>query len=156
MPEKFYSFKANPEEMSFATLLIHIANSNRFRFAQVAEAKTPPPAAPKEWNKAVIVDWVRASFNYCIETPDPAGHVRPHRPSPRSSRSLHARQQREASGLSAVVPATNHNRFWARRPIGRDFVPYFQYVGEPKLGRCPTRSTIYRRSSAANDSELLV
>jgi len=68
MPEKFYSFKANPEEMTFATLLIHIANSNRFRFAQVAEAKTPPPAAPKEWNKAVIVDWVRASFDYCIET----------------------------------------------------------------------------------------
>jgi uncharacterized damage-inducible protein DinB len=68
MPEKFYAFKPNPEEMNFATLMIHIANSNRFRFAQVSEAKTAAPAQPKEWNKAAIIDWLRASFDYCIET----------------------------------------------------------------------------------------
>ncbi len=66
MPEKFYSFKPNPEEMNFAALMIHIANSNRLRFAQVAEDKLPAPPAPKQWNKDLIVDWLRASFDYSI------------------------------------------------------------------------------------------
>jgi len=66
MPEKFYRFKPNPAEMNFASLMVHIADSNRFRFAQISEDKTAAPAMPKEVNKAVIVDRLRDSFDYCI------------------------------------------------------------------------------------------
>ncbi len=47
MPEKFYRFKPNPAEMNFATLMVHIADSNRFRFAQVSEDKTACAADPQ-------------------------------------------------------------------------------------------------------------
>src|SRR5260370_24108117 len=66
MPEEFYGYKANPAEMSFAGLMVHIANSNQFRFAQISEDKTPAPAAPKQWTKATIIDRLRESFDYCI------------------------------------------------------------------------------------------
>ncbi len=66
MPEKFYAFKPNPAEMHFAALMVHIADSNHFRFAQVSEDKTPEPPMPKEWSKAVIIDRLRDSFDYCI------------------------------------------------------------------------------------------
>jgi uncharacterized damage-inducible protein DinB len=66
MPEKLYGFKPNPEEMNFGSLMVHIGDSNRFRFAQVAEDKTPAPAMPKEVTKASIIDRLRDSFDYCI------------------------------------------------------------------------------------------
>ena len=66
MPEEFYGFKANAAEMSFAGLMVHIAGSNQFRFAQISEDKTPTPASPKQWTKATIVDRLRESFDYCI------------------------------------------------------------------------------------------
>ena len=66
MPEEFYGYKANPAEMSFAGLMVHIANSNQFRFAQISEDKTPAPAVPKQWSKATIIDRLRESFDYCI------------------------------------------------------------------------------------------
>jgi uncharacterized damage-inducible protein DinB len=66
MPEKFYSFKPNPEEMNFGSLMIHIADSNRFRFAQVSEDKTPGPPAPKNFDKAAIIERLGESFDYCI------------------------------------------------------------------------------------------
>jgi uncharacterized damage-inducible protein DinB len=66
MPEKFYSFKPNPAEMNFGSLMVHIADSNRLRFAQVSEDTTPAPPAPQAWNKAAIVDRLRESFDYCI------------------------------------------------------------------------------------------
>jgi uncharacterized damage-inducible protein DinB len=67
MPENFYTFKPNPAEMNFAGLMVHIADSNRFRFAQIAGDKTPAPPAPKQWNKEAIIERMRASFDYCIE-----------------------------------------------------------------------------------------
>jgi len=67
MHEKFYKFKPNPQEMNFATLMVHIADSNRFRFAQIAGDKSPAPAAPKEWNKEAIVARLGDSFDYCIQ-----------------------------------------------------------------------------------------
>ena len=66
MPERLYSFKPNPEEMNFAALMIHIANSNRFRFTQVTEDKMPAPPAPKQWNKELIIEWLGGSFDYSI------------------------------------------------------------------------------------------
>src|ERR1041385_1375392 len=53
MPEEFYKFKPNPEEMSFGALMVHIADSNRFRFAQISEDKSPFPPSPKQWTKAM-------------------------------------------------------------------------------------------------------
>jgi len=66
MPEKFYSFKPNPAEMNFGSLMVHIADSNRFRFAQVSEDKTPAPPAPKNFDKAAIIERLGESFDYCI------------------------------------------------------------------------------------------
>jgi uncharacterized damage-inducible protein DinB len=65
MPEEFYGYKVNAEEMSFAGLMVHIAGTNRFRFAQISEDKSPAPAAP-ELTKVAIIDSMRESFDYCI------------------------------------------------------------------------------------------
>src|SRR5260370_38193870 len=66
MPEEFYGYKANAAEMSFAGLMVHIANSNQFRFAQISEDKTPAPAAPQQWSKPTLIDRLRESFDYGI------------------------------------------------------------------------------------------
>jgi uncharacterized damage-inducible protein DinB len=67
MPEKFYAFKPNPAEMNFASLMVHIAGSNRFRFAQISEDKSPAPPAPNKVNKETIIAALRESFDYCIQ-----------------------------------------------------------------------------------------
>ena len=40
MPEEHYTFKASPEEMMFAVLMIHIAGSTVFRFEQLTGIKS--------------------------------------------------------------------------------------------------------------------
>ncbi len=67
MPEELYKYKANPAEMNFAALMIHIADSNYFRFAQIAGDKTTGLPKPEHWSKAAIVDRLAASFDYCLE-----------------------------------------------------------------------------------------
>ena len=65
MPERLYGFKPNPEEMSFGGLMVHIAESNIFRFAQVSGEKPPPFEPPVQWTKTMIIDRLRDSFDYC-------------------------------------------------------------------------------------------
>jgi uncharacterized damage-inducible protein DinB len=70
MPAEFYSFKPNPEEMTFAEQMIHIAASNVFRFHEISGI-TPPfpfdldkPPAP---NKESVLKFLDQSFDYVID-----------------------------------------------------------------------------------------
>ncbi|HLJ48276.1 MAG TPA: DinB family protein [Bryobacteraceae bacterium] len=69
MPADQYGFKVADGEMSFAALMIHIASSQSFRFAQVAGVPNPlevPKELPKGQAKAIAMDLLRKSFDYCI------------------------------------------------------------------------------------------
>lgn len=69
MPEAKYGFKATEAEMSFAALIVHIAASQTFRFAQVSGTKPPPQlAAPLtgKVSKDQIVGLLSDSFDYVI------------------------------------------------------------------------------------------
>jgi uncharacterized damage-inducible protein DinB len=68
MPEDLYKYKPNPEVMSFGALMVHIAQSNHFRFAQVAGDDKARLVNQKLWTKATILDALRQSFDYCIAT----------------------------------------------------------------------------------------
>jgi uncharacterized damage-inducible protein DinB len=70
MPAESYTFKPNPEEMTFGEQMIHIAVGNVFRFNQITGIKTPfpidlehPPASDKQ-NVLKILD---QSFDYVID-----------------------------------------------------------------------------------------
>jgi uncharacterized damage-inducible protein DinB len=70
MPAEFYSFKPNPEEMTFGEQMIHVALSNVFRFNEITGIKTPfpldlnnPPAADKE----TVLKVLGQSFDYVID-----------------------------------------------------------------------------------------
>jgi hypothetical protein len=56
MPVEKYGFKTSDEEMTFAALMIHIATSNAFRFAQISGKPNPvhvPGTIPKEQAKEI-------------------------------------------------------------------------------------------------------
>lgn len=69
MPAELYSFKPNPEEMTFGEQINHIALANAFRFNQITGVKTPfaldlknPPAA----DKATALKTLEQSFDYVL------------------------------------------------------------------------------------------
>jgi len=41
MPPELYSFKPNPEEMTFGEQIVHIAGANVFRFHEITGVKPP-------------------------------------------------------------------------------------------------------------------
>ncbi len=70
MPAEFYSFKPNPEEMTFGEQMIHIAGSNVFRFNQITGIKPPfpfDPAKPPASDKQSVLKLLDQSFDYVIE-----------------------------------------------------------------------------------------
>ena len=69
MPADKYGFKATEAEMSFGALMVHIAGSQSFRFAQVSGTKPPPQlAAPTtgKVSKDQILGMLADSFDYVI------------------------------------------------------------------------------------------
>ncbi len=69
MPAEYYSFKPNPEEMSFGEQMVHIANANAYRFNEITGIKTPfemqfknPPT-----DKDTVMKLLEQSFDYVIE-----------------------------------------------------------------------------------------
>ena len=69
MPVEKYGFKVSEEEMSFAALMIHIATSNAFRFAQIAGKPMPlaiPESIPKVEAKNIVKKLLADSFDYCM------------------------------------------------------------------------------------------
>ena len=70
MPSEFYSFKPNPEEMSFGEQMIHIAGANVFRFNQITGIKPPfafDPAKPPASDKQNVLKLLEQSFEYVID-----------------------------------------------------------------------------------------
>ncbi len=67
MPEENYSFKASPEEMSFAVLMMHIAGSTVFRFEQLTGIQSGIDAGvSKAHPKADVIRYVNDSFDYVL------------------------------------------------------------------------------------------
>src|SRR5579864_2360317 len=48
MPADLYTFKPNPEEMTFGEQMVHIAMANGYRFNQITGIKTPFPLDPSK------------------------------------------------------------------------------------------------------------
>ena len=65
MPAELYDFRPNPEEFTFGALMIHIAQSQAGRFAQVAEVKFPLPKVNKN-DKETSLRQLRESFDFCL------------------------------------------------------------------------------------------
>ena len=69
MPAEKYGYKVSSEEMSFAALMLHIATSQAFRFAQIAGTPMPfeaPKSIPKDSAKEFVMKLLAQSFDYCI------------------------------------------------------------------------------------------
>jgi uncharacterized damage-inducible protein DinB len=69
MPAEFYSFKPNPEEMTFGEQLVHIAGGNVFRFKQITGIEPPfafDPAKPPAADKQSALKLLEQSFDYVI------------------------------------------------------------------------------------------
>jgi len=70
MPADLYSFKLNPDEMTFGEQMVHIAGANVFRFNQIAGIKPPfvfDPAKPPASDKESVLKMLDQSFDYVID-----------------------------------------------------------------------------------------
>jgi uncharacterized damage-inducible protein DinB len=70
MPADLYTFKTNPEEMTFGEQMIHIAAGNVFRFNQITGIKPPfplDPAKPPASDKENVLKLLDQSFDYVID-----------------------------------------------------------------------------------------
>ena len=69
MPADLYSFKPNPEEMSFGEQMVHIAGANVFRFNQITGIKPPfplDPSRPMPSDKDTALKLLEQSFDYTL------------------------------------------------------------------------------------------
>lgn len=69
MPAEFYSFKPNPEEMTFGEQMIHIAGANVFRFHEITGVEPPfqfDPGNPPPSDKQNAMKLLGQSFDYVI------------------------------------------------------------------------------------------
>lgn len=69
MPAEKYGYRVSPEEMPFAALMLHIAVSQAFRFAQISGKPMPfemPDSIPKDSAKQFVTNLLTQSFDYCI------------------------------------------------------------------------------------------
>jgi uncharacterized damage-inducible protein DinB len=69
MPAELYSFRPNPDEMTFGEQIIHIAGANVFRFHEITGIKPPfdfDPAHLPPTDKASAVKMLEQSFDYVI------------------------------------------------------------------------------------------
>lgn len=69
MPAAKYGYKASPEEMPFAVLMLHIATSQAMRFSEVTGHPVPfenPMSIPKDSAKEFVAKILAQSFDFCI------------------------------------------------------------------------------------------
>jgi hypothetical protein len=68
MPADKFSYKPTPDQMPFAHLAAHIAQSNNFLCAKVADVPAPKVDEPKESDpKDQLVAAVKASYSFCSD-----------------------------------------------------------------------------------------
>ena len=70
MPAEFYSFKPNPDEMTFGEQMNHIAASNVYRFNQITGVQPPfpfDPSKPQASDKQSAVKLLEQSFDYVLD-----------------------------------------------------------------------------------------
>ena len=68
MPADKFSYKPTPDQMPFAHLAVHIAESNNFLCAKVADVPAPKADEPKESDsKDQLVAAVKASYSFCSD-----------------------------------------------------------------------------------------
>jgi uncharacterized damage-inducible protein DinB len=70
MPAYPYTFKPNPEEMTFGEQMAHIADGNVFRFNQITGIQPPftlDLAKPSATDKQSVLKMLEQSFDYVIE-----------------------------------------------------------------------------------------
>jgi uncharacterized damage-inducible protein DinB len=68
MPAGKYSFRPTPQQMSFGTLVMHIAESNDFLCSRIAGAEEPKQGNVKRKDtdpKDKLVSALKSSFDYC-------------------------------------------------------------------------------------------
>jgi uncharacterized damage-inducible protein DinB len=69
MPADKYGYQVAPEEMPFAALMIHIADSQAYRFAQISGKPIPfevPKTIDKMRAKEISKQLLAQSFDFCI------------------------------------------------------------------------------------------
>ena len=68
MPADKFSYKPTPDQMSFAHLAAHIAESNNFLCAKAADVPAPKVDEPKETDsKDQLLAAVKASYSFCSD-----------------------------------------------------------------------------------------
>jgi uncharacterized damage-inducible protein DinB len=67
MPEADYSFKPNPDQMTFKEQLLHIAAMNEYFFSKITGVK-PTARMPATLDKASVIKALNESFDYVIKT----------------------------------------------------------------------------------------
>lgn len=67
MPAADYSFKPNPDEMSFGQQMAHIAGANSFFFSTLSGQKDPI-AKPTNFDKATVIKMLNDSYDFCISS----------------------------------------------------------------------------------------
>jgi hypothetical protein len=66
MPADKFSYKPTPDQVTFAHLVAHIANSNNLLCSKVADVPAPKVDEPKETDsKDQLVAAVKASYSFC-------------------------------------------------------------------------------------------
>lgn len=83
MPAEFYSFKPNPEEMTFGEQMVHIAGANVYRFHEITGIEPPfvfNPANPPASDKQSVLRMLDQSFDYVLNvlpqiTPEQLKHT---------------------------------------------------------------------------------
>ncbi len=75
MPADKYTFKPTPQQMTFGKLVAHIAESNDFLCARLAN-QTPPAEKPSENDpKEKLVSALKMSFDFCQKALGPVQDV---------------------------------------------------------------------------------
>ena len=68
MPADKFSYKPTPDQMSFAHLAVHIAESNNFLCAKAADVPAPKVDGSKETDsKDQLLAAVKASYSFCSD-----------------------------------------------------------------------------------------
>lgn len=96
MPAANYSFKPNPEEMSFGEQIVHIAQAN-FAYCSRLGGEKPSAKKPEKAEQSPAIEYLGQSFDYCtqaIAASDPDA--------------MHGAAGKEVSGREVMLGAYAH------------------------------------------------